>query len=95
MSYAPQVTVTQDSRDSASFSEEEPKTERHEMLTEILALLSELASETERIYNLLQKEGLTSVTRRKAADHLLDINQTVKRLEDNLGVYRQTSVRGR
>jgi hypothetical protein len=94
MSYAPYVTITQDFRNSTSFPEEEPKTERHEMLTEVLALLSGLTSETEKVYNLLQREGLTPVTRRQATDHLLNINQTVKRLEDDLGVYRQTNVRG-
>jgi hypothetical protein len=78
-----------DSPRSSKFPEEENTTGRQEILTKVLILLSELNSESDKMYVLLQNGGMTSNTRSKSIERLFNLNQIVRSIEEYLGVYHQ------
>jgi hypothetical protein len=73
----------------SKFPEEETSTGRQEVLTKVLVLISELSSESEKMFELLQTGGLTPDVRGKVTDHIFNINLIVQSIEEFLGVYHQ------
>lgn len=73
----------------SKFPDDESSTGKQEVLTKVLVLISELNSESEKMFVLLQNGGLTSATRGKVTDNLFNINQIVHSIEEYLGVYHQ------
>jgi len=73
----------------SEFPDEEVLTGKQEVLTKVLVLISELGSESEKLFALLQTGGLTQGISGKVTDHLFNINQIVQSIEGFLGVYHQ------
>lgn len=73
----------------SKFPDDETSTGRQEVLTKVLVLISELGSESEKMFSLLQEGGLSLTTRGKATDHMFNINQIVQSIEEFLGIYHQ------
>jgi hypothetical protein len=73
----------------SKFPDDETSTGRQEVLTKVLVLISELGSESEKMFTLLQTGGLTPNIRGKVTDHMFNINQIVQSIEEFLGIYHQ------
>ena len=73
----------------SKFPDEESSTGRQEVLTRVLVLISELGSESEKMFELIQAGGLTQDIHGEVTDHMSNINQIVQSIEGFLGVYHQ------
>lgn len=85
----PTVGMALTKQGSSRFPDKEALTGRQEVLTKVLVLTSELSSESEKMFELLQIGVLTPDVRGKVTGHLFNINLIVRNIEDFLGIYRQ------
>lgn len=77
------------SRTDVLFEEEEPTTQRRDLLMDLLSHISELEAEADEILKTLQRDGMNPTSKAKTSSGLLRINRIVHELEETLGVYRE------
>jgi hypothetical protein len=81
--------VTQEDEIELFFEEEEPPTQRRDLLMDLLAHISELEAEADEILKTLQRDGMNPASKAKASSGLMRINKIVHELEETLGIYRE------
>jgi hypothetical protein len=65
-----------------STEDPEPITQRQDLLTKLIADISELESEAAEILDVVQEHGMTPYSKSKTALGLLRINRIIHNLED-------------
>lgn len=81
--------VSQEDETDVLFEEEEPTTQRRDLLMDLLSHISELEAEADEIMKTLQRDGMNPTSKAKTSSGLLRINKIVHELEESLGVYRE------